>query len=77
MNLYLEQAMVQRHLESDRIFKDDIKGHFLTECISQLIAKVSHNMSSHHTCSRFMNDVGQNFFIGGMYVKGREHQGEF
>ena len=46
--------MVQRHLESDRTFKEDIKDYSLTECISQLTAKVSRNMSSRHDCSRFM-----------------------
>jgi len=50
--------MVQRHLESDRIFKEDIKDYSFTECISQLIAKVSRNMSFHHTCSKVMNNVG-------------------
>jgi hypothetical protein len=47
--------MVQRHLECDRILKKD--SH-VTKCISQLIAKVSRNMSSHHTCSMFMNNGG-------------------
>jgi len=44
--------MIQRHLESDRIFKEDIKDDSLAECTSQLIIKGSRNMSSHHSCSR-------------------------
>jgi hypothetical protein len=54
-----EAAMVQRHLECDRILRKDNKDDYVTECISQLIAKVSRNMSFHHACSRFMNNIGQ------------------
>lgn len=46
--------MVRRHLESDGIFKEDIEIYSLSECIFRLIAKVSRNMSPHHTCSWFI-----------------------
>jgi hypothetical protein len=50
--------MVQRHLECDRIFENKINDDYFTECISELISKVSRNMSFYHTYSKFMNNVG-------------------
>ncbi len=49
--------MVQRHLESDKIPKESMKDNYFTDYIFQFIAKVSRNMSSHHTCSMLMNNV--------------------
>jgi len=51
--------MAQRHLESDRILKENVQCCFRTDIISQFITEVSRNMSFHHACSLIMNNPGQ------------------
>ena len=51
---YLEQAMVQKHLECDEFFNTYMNA-YSNRMFLAIDAKVSRNMFFHHTCSKFMN----------------------
>jgi len=54
---YLEQAMVQKHLESDKILKWLLICLLITECIFIDIARESRNMFFLHNCSKFKSGL--------------------
>ena len=43
-NFVLEEGMVQKHLECDKIFKNNFKNFSIVETIHDAFSKVSHNM---------------------------------
>jgi hypothetical protein len=50
--------MAHTHLESDKIFKNNLHALFLTENVFTVSIMVSHNMCVRHTCSEVMNNPG-------------------